>query len=41
METAGDGDRNSDPQTLLTSLAPEQNIDRCTGRWRACKAMSA
>jgi polysaccharide deacetylase 2 family uncharacterized protein YibQ len=28
MEGADDSDLNSDPQTLLTSLAPEQNIDR-------------
>ena len=28
MEAADDGDRDSDTQTLLTSLAPEQNIDR-------------
>jgi uncharacterized protein len=28
MDAADDGDRVSDTQTLLTSLAPEQNIDR-------------
>jgi uncharacterized protein len=28
MESADNGDRDSNPQTLLTSLAPEQNIDR-------------